>query len=105
MGWRQNEQTFDALRIVNRTVNNLVLDATYFNRVNRIYGDDSRQGDYKGDSILFNAAYQTKIGKISAYGYLLDFENIVGVPAAVRDSSSTASITRRNRSSDRSPGC
>ncbi len=27
-GWRQNEQTFDAFRMVNRTVTNLVLDAT-----------------------------------------------------------------------------
>jgi hypothetical protein len=89
VGWRQNEQTFDALRVVNRSVANLVLDATYFNRANRIYGDDSPQGDYKGDSVLLNAGYQTKIGKLSAFGYLLDFENIVGVPAAVRDSSST----------------
>jgi hypothetical protein len=89
VGWRQNEQTFDALRIVNRSVTNLVLDATYFNRANRIYGDDSRQGDYEGNSVLLNAGYQTKIGKLTAYGYLLDFENIVGVPAAIRDSSST----------------
>jgi hypothetical protein len=88
-GWRQNEQTFDALRVVNRSVKNLVLDATYLDRVNRVNGPDSPQGVYKGDSVLLNAGYQTKVGKISAFGYLLDFENIVGVPAAVRDSSST----------------
>ena len=34
-------------------------------------------------------SYQTKAGKITAFGYLLDFENIVGVPAAVRDSTKT----------------
>ena len=73
-GWRQNEQTFDALRVVNRSVANLVLDATYFDRVNRVYGPDSPQGHYKGDSFLLNAGYQTKVGKISAFGYLLDFE-------------------------------
>ena len=28
VGWRQNEQTFDAFRIVNKSVKNLVLDAT-----------------------------------------------------------------------------
>ncbi|MEO8020096.1 MAG: hypothetical protein ABI769_19990 [Pseudomonadota bacterium] len=92
VGWRQNEQTFDALRIVNRTVANLVLDATYFNRANRIYGDDSRQGDYQGDNVLLNAAYQTKIGKITAFGYLLDFEPILNIPAGInpiRESSST----------------
>lgn len=89
VGWRQNEQTFDALRIVNRSVAKLVLDATYFNRVNRLFGHDSPQGRYEGDSALLNAGYQTRAGKLSAFAYLLDFEDVVGVPAAVRDSSST----------------
>jgi hypothetical protein len=92
VGWRQNEQTFDAFRMVNRSVANLTLDATYLNRVNRLFGDDSRQGDYKGDTFLLNAGYQTKLGKISAFGYLLDFEPIVTIAAGlnpVRDSTST----------------
>ena len=91
-GWRQNEQTFDAFRMVNRSVTNLVLDATYLNRVNRVNGPDSPQGVYKGDGFLLNAGYQTKIGKISAFGYLLDFEPITNIPAGinpVRDSTST----------------
>jgi len=89
VGWRQNEQTFDAFRVVNKSVENLVLDATYLNQVNRVFGKDSPQGKYDGDSVLLNAGYQTKVGKITAYGYLLRFDNIAGVPAAVRDSSST----------------
>jgi hypothetical protein len=89
VAWRQNEQTFDALRVVNRSVANLVIDATYFNKVNRVFGERSPQGDYEGDSGLLNVSYQTKLGKLTAFGYLLDFENIVGVPAAVRDSTST----------------
>ena len=89
VGWRQNEQTFDALRIVNKSVKGLVLDAAYFDRVNRVFGPDSPQGHYEGDSVLLNASYQTKIGKIAAFNYLLDFDNIVGVPAAVRDSTNT----------------
>ena len=91
-GWRQNEQTFDAFRMVNRTVTNLVLDATYLNRVNRVNGPDSPQGVYKGDGILLNAGYQTKIGKLSAFGYLLDFDPITNIPAGInpiRDSTST----------------
>lgn len=89
VGWRQNEQTFDALRIVNKSVENLVIDATYFNRVNRVFGPDSPQGHYEGDSGLLNVSYQTKAGKITAFGYLLDFDAIAAVPAAVRDSTST----------------
>jgi len=89
VAWRQNEQTFDALRVVNRSVANLVIDATYFDKVNRVFGERSPQGDYEGDSGLLNVSYQTKAGKITAFGYLLDFENIAGVPAAVRDSTKT----------------
>jgi hypothetical protein len=89
VGWRQNEQTFDAFRIVNKSIKNLVLDATYLDQVNRVFGEDSPQGDYEGDSVLLNASYQTKAGKISGFGYLLDFEPVTGVPAAVRDSTST----------------
>ena len=89
VGWRQNEQTFDALRIVNKSVKNLVLDVAYLNRVNRVFGHDSPQGTYEGDSALLNASYQTKIGKVTGFGYLLQFDDIVGVPAAVRDSTST----------------
>lgn len=89
VAWRQNEQTFDALRVVNKSIANLTLDASYVNQVNRVFGRDSRQGHYTGDNLLLNAGYQTKVGKITAFSYLLDIENIVGVAGAVRDSSST----------------
>jgi hypothetical protein len=89
VGWRQNEQTFDAFRVVNKSVKNLTLDATFLNQVNRVFGKDSPQGRYDGDSALLNASYQTKIGKLTGFGYLLEFDNIPGVPGAVRDSSST----------------
>ncbi len=89
VGWRQNEQTYDAFRVVNKSVRNLVLDATYLDQVNRVYGHDSPQGVYEGPSVLLNASYQTPVGKVTGFGYLLEFDNISGVPAAVRDSSDT----------------
>jgi hypothetical protein len=89
VGWRQNEQTFDAFRVVNKSVKNLTLDATFLNQVNRVFGKDSPQGRYDGDSALLNASYQTKIGKLTGFGYLLEFDNIPSVAGAVRDSSST----------------
>lgn len=79
VGWRQNEQTFDAVRIVNRSVAALTLDATYLNQVNRIFGRDSPQGRYHGDGVLANAAYQFGIGKLSAFGYWLDFDAASGL--------------------------
>jgi len=78
VGWRQNEQTFDALRIVNKPGGgNFTIDVTYSNRANRIFGDDSPQGDYKGDLIFGNAAYQFKFGKLTGFGYFLDFDPIL----------------------------
>ena len=93
--WRQNEQTFDAVRIVNKPVSALILDATYLNQVNRIFGRESPQGRYHGDGVLANAAYQFGFGKLSAFGYWLDFDPLSAVPAAlnpVRVSSETFGV-------------
>ncbi|MBM0105171.1 hypothetical protein JM946_10435 [Steroidobacter sp. S1-65] len=79
VGWRQNEQTFDAVRIVNKSLPALTLDATYLNQVNRIFGRDSPQGRYHGDGVLANAAYRSAIGKLSAFGYWLDFDAAAGL--------------------------
>jgi hypothetical protein len=73
VAFRQNEQTFDALRIANTSIKGLTLDYTYLNRVNRIFGDDSPQGAFRGDTHLINAGYDIPdLGKLTAYAYLLD---------------------------------
>jgi hypothetical protein len=73
-GWRQNEQTFDALRITNKSVDKLALDFAYIEQVNRVFGADSPVGRYRGDSWLANVAYQFPAGKLSSFIYLLDFK-------------------------------
>jgi len=80
--WRQNEVTFDAVRVVNKSVANLTVDLTFLNKVHRPYGVDSPQGTYKGDSYLSNIAYQSPIGKLTAFAYLLDFDPIAGLTGA-----------------------
>lgn len=76
VGWRQNEQTYDAVRVVNKSVENLTLDATYIDQVNRIFGDDSPSGRFDSDSWVLNAGYNVPIEgaklKLSGYAYLLD---------------------------------
>ena len=73
-GWRQNEQTFDGLRVVNKTVKNFTVDVAYLNQVNRVNGPDSPQGRYTGDVYLTNLAYQIPLGKFTAFNYLLKFD-------------------------------
>jgi len=83
VGWRQNEQTYDGLRVVNKTVKNLTVDVTYLDQVNRVFGKDSPVGRYHGDNYLANAAYQFPLGKLTGFAYLTDFDE------APRDSAQT----------------
>lgn len=92
VGWRQNEQTFDAARIVNNSVPHLTLDLTYLDQVNRVFGRDSAQGRYYGDSILANVSYETTPGKLTAFGYRVAIDPLTGVAGAVRDASKTFGV-------------
>jgi hypothetical protein len=92
VGWRQNEQTFDAIRIVNKGMPHLTVDVTYLNQVNRIFGRDSVQGRYHGDSVLANVSYDTAAGKFMGFAHRIAIDPIAGVPSAVRDSSQTFGV-------------
>ncbi|GAB5459848.1 MAG: alginate export family protein [Henriciella sp.] len=79
VGWRQNEQTFDAVRFQNTAIGDLNVDVTYLNQINRIFGDDSAVGVWEGDTYLINASHPTPIGKLTGFAYLIDVENAGGV--------------------------
>jgi len=67
VGWRQNEQTFDAFRADFTAVENLSATYAYVDQRNTIKYEDIDVSDH-----LLNVGYTTPVGKISAYGYLLD---------------------------------
>lgn len=76
VGWRQNEQTFDALWAVNESLPNTRLSVGYVYNVNRIFGEKSAAGNFKSGSPLLNASYKgLAAGELTGYGYLLDFPN------------------------------
>jgi hypothetical protein len=64
----------------------------YVDKVNRVFGNDSSQGQFEGNIYLTNLAYQFPVGKLSGFGYWLDINPINDVPAAVRDSSETVGL-------------
>lgn len=73
VGWRQNEQTYDALRF-NYKTSVYSLDYSYVDNVNRIFGPDGSKANLKGDSHLLNARLNLAEGhSLSAFNYLLDF--------------------------------
>ena len=74
VGFRQNEQTYDGVRVQNTIVDNLTLDYSYIYQVNRIFGSDSAIGTEDTNSHLINASYALPFGKVTGYAYLLDFE-------------------------------
>jgi hypothetical protein len=77
-GWRQNEQTFDAVRVVNTSIPKLTLDGIYLNQVNRVFGPNSSQGRFHGDTVLANARYDLGFGAVSAFGYWIGLDDAPG---------------------------
>lgn len=78
VGWRQNEQTFDAASISHKFGKQLTTSYAYVSRVNRINGPDSGTppADLDSQSHLLDASYAFGPAlTLSAYGYLMDFDN------------------------------
>jgi len=71
VGWRQNEQTFDAVMVNNKSLAETEVKYAYLSNVNTI---KALNADIKGQ--LLNVSYSgLSAGKLTGYGYLLDYEN------------------------------
>lgn len=73
VGFRQNEQTFDALRLEARPFEQAAFTYIYIDRVRRVFGDDSPQGEWDSDSHVLQADINLSFGKANVYGLWLDF--------------------------------
>jgi Alginate export len=79
IGWRQNDETCDALSLQLKPSKEITLDYVYIAQVNRIFGNqaplDSLE-EWDSDSHLLRATYDAgAAGKITGFAYLLDFYN------------------------------
>lgn len=75
-GWRQNEQTFDAIKVSARPSKAVTFTYAYMSRVNRPLGRKSPQGVWRGDVHFAQAETSLgAIGRASAFGLLTDFDN------------------------------
>lgn len=77
VGWRQNQQTFDALVVQDKTLDKTTLNYAYVDRINRVFGERHPQGHWKSKSHLLNAARAglPAAGTLVIYGYWLDFDH------------------------------
>ena len=76
VGWRQNAQTFDAVSVQDKSLDQTTLTYAYLEQINRVFGDRHAQGRWRSDSHLLNASYAGHpVGTLTGYAYLLDFGN------------------------------
>lgn len=75
VGWRQNEQTFDAVKLVTTALKPVTLTYAWSNRVQRPLGDKHPQGVWRGDIQMVQAEMTTPIGDLTGYGLVTDFDN------------------------------
>lgn len=79
VGFRQNEQTFDALRVDYRLGEDWVLRAIHLDRVNRIFGDshpNPLSAEFDVNTQLVNLAWSTDRMALTGYAYLYENEDI-----------------------------
>lgn len=82
VGWRQNEQTFDALSIRHAVNDKLTLNYAWLDKANRIFGSahpNPLQAEFDLDAHLLNLGWNTGIGSFVGYAYLIENQD---TPAA-----------------------
>ena len=79
VGWRDNEQTFDAARVEWSGVKNLKADLTYSWSNRTIWGINggnrfgpARYASIGGSNVFANLALTTKVGTLTGFTYLID---------------------------------
>ncbi|MCV6606173.1 MAG: hypothetical protein OIF34_12780, partial [Porticoccaceae bacterium] len=79
VGWRQNEQTYDALTLKSIKAGPASLEYSYINGVNRIFGPDNspvQPRRWGSNSHILRASLEPINGHtLKAFTYLLDFDN------------------------------
>jgi hypothetical protein len=94
VGWRQNEQTFDAISLSNKSIEGFTFSYAYVDQVNRIFGEEADSPlvaipgtsttpatifdnvtDIESNSSLINGSYTGIKGvTLGGYAYLMEFE-------------------------------
>jgi len=76
VGFRQNEQTYDAVLFQTTAVDNFTLTYTYVTQVNRIFGSKSLAGHLDAAAHLFNVAYDgLPIGTLVGFAYFMNVKD------------------------------
>ena len=92
VAWRQNEQTYDGLRVKFSPLDMLDIDVSYAAQVNRIFGPDDgvQPAEWEGDNFFVRTDIKLAEGHtLSPFGYIIDVEEQGGYPAGRTVNNST----------------
>lgn len=77
VGWRQNEQTYDAFTLNTKVISKTALSYSYLNQVRRIFGQTVPGGKASLDGHLLNARISVSDGfSVTPYLYSLDYKDV-----------------------------
>lgn len=89
--WRQNEQTYDAVRL-RVTQGPLMIDGTYAISQRTIFGSNSPRTEFEGDFLLSRAALELGPVDLVAFHYALDYEDRLNFSSETLGASASLSI-------------
>jgi hypothetical protein len=77
VGWRQNEQTYDALLLSTKSISKTTLVYAYVGQVRRIFGETSPVGKWNVDTHLLNAKVKINDSwSVTPYMYYIDNQDV-----------------------------
>jgi len=86
VNFRQNQQTYDALMLMNRSFDGWTLAYGYMDRVRRFLSDDNPVGDIDMNAHIVDAEYKTpNEDRLTIYGQFLDMETPAVTAASHRN--------------------
>ena len=76
VGWRQNEQTYDAFSVRYKGLAGADIFYSYVANANRIFGNEVPAGDHRQDTHLLNGSFKLNDAwKLIGYAYFIDNED------------------------------
>lgn len=115
VGWRQNEQTYDAISFENASIEGVGLYYAYVDNVYRIFGQENgtepsgvagNAAEFESDSHLVNVSWTPCVGfDATAYAYLLDLGQGAAGAANSSDTYGLSAAISREREDGISARC
>jgi hypothetical protein len=90
-GWRQNEQTYDAVRGQGK-FGPVVVDASYSISQRTVFGVDSPNEHFDGDFVLLNGGVDLPVVDVKAFAYLLGYDTRLAFSSQTYGVFATAAI-------------